>query len=170
MDWLNGYKNTTLAFWLDKDEVSFEQLAAFIALIAGSIYILFLGEYGEGTPRVEPKKYIFIIFGIYIFMFYITGGAKWLYSKNIAKFIRLTLLHIVLSLLFLAVQTSLNLGVGVTIDCTISSIVAGGLLYLHTVRTHNQHNKKPVALSAMFVMVLGFLSNYYLILPWQGSV
>ena len=169
MEWVNGYKNTTLAFWLDEDDVSFDQIMAFFALIAGSIYVIFLGEYGGGTPLVKPKQYLFTMIGCYIFLYYITGGALWIYSNTFAKYIRLVLLHIVLSLLFISVQASLHFGFGVTADCAIASLIAASLLYAHTRRVHNTHNKKRVLVTAITVITISFLLNLFFILPWQGA-
>lgn len=172
MGWVNGYKNTTFTFWLDEDDFSLEQLLIFFALIAGSIFGMFHELYGVGKPRIEPKEYFFVAIGFYILTYYIIGGAWCIYSSTFAKFIRLVLLHIVLVLMLISISTFLGITNGVIFDLIVASLIAAILLFIQTRRKHKSHEINGVLLAAVIVIVIvfGFLSTFYLILPWQGPV
>jgi hypothetical protein len=169
VEWINGYKKTTLAFWLDEDDVSFEQLAAFIALFTGVIYFLFKIEYGNGPPRVDPKSYLFIVVFLYVLLYYLTGGVKWIHSTISFKYVRLVMLHIVLSLLFISSLITLKIDFSMQeVDCGIANIVSTCLLFLQTRRNYKEYNKIHVAISSISLFIVGFLSIYFLILPSTG--
>ncbi len=168
MGWIDGYKKTTLAFWLDEEPFSFQQLAAFIALLTGPIYFLFKIEYGSGGPRVEPKSYLFVVAFIYVFLYYATGGIKWIHSSIFAKYVRLIMLQTVLSLLVISSFTTLKISFGQKVDCLVAALGSTCLLYLHTRRVHKEHDRIRVTGSSLSVLIVNISLLYFLILPSTG--
>jgi len=166
--WINGYIKTTLAFWMDEEQFSFEQLAAFIALLTGPIYFLFKIEYGSGVPRIDPKGYLFVVVFIYVFLYYATGGIKWIHSAIFAKYVRLIMLQTVLSLLVISALTTLGIGFGQKVDCGLATVCSTCLLYLHTRRIHKDYDSIKVTGSSLSVLIVSFSLLYFLILPSTG--
>lgn len=177
MDWLDGYKETTLLFWLDKPKVTFQQLAAFAALFGSSLYVTFLhDQIGEGTPLIiNAPRYVLVFISAYICIYYFIGTKRLSYTEVVAKLARLVFLHLSLTLLMLASLLCFKFKMFLTQRIVLAAFIASIMLIAHTIRVHKEKYKenKIYVLAYVFLAAstaaISFISLRYLVLPWQGA-
>lgn len=177
MNWINGYLKTTLFFWKD-EKVTFEQLAILPAVFTSGFYIIFLSISGQSSPRISIRPYIFPVLLAFIISYYLIGRKGFLLSQDFLKFLRVLILHSIITLFSFVSLLSFHISLSNLKTLGVSSIVTSLILAYHTYKTHPFAENNPFKTRAIYflgIILMMYLCSvitgfflYHCALPNQG--